>query len=94
MVKKKVIIPEYLEYNGKKYKFDCNKGDLLCYTYNPRYFDESDGSTIIVEHRKDKRLCDQFYVLFFIWGCNAYNNGYTSVANLKGYTRQAKPIFK
>lgn len=85
-------IPTYLEYLGHRYKFICNKGEHLCYTYEPKYFDGSEGSTIIVEHRKNKRWIDRFYVLFHICGCNGYDNGYTSVSNLKGYTRQAKPI--
>lgn len=87
-------IPNYLEYFGKKYKFDGIKGDVLCYTYEPRYFDDCSGSTIIVEWRKEKRLCDQFYVLFFIHGFSGYDYGYTAMGNLKGYTRQAKPIFE
>ena len=86
-------IPKCLEYLGIKYNYMCNKGDLLCYTYTPHLCDNIDGSTIIVEFRKNKQVIDQFYVLFHIVGMNVYDTGYTSVSNLKGYTRQAKPIF-
>lgn len=85
-------IPEYLEYLGHKYKYIANKGGLLCYTYYPKFYDNASGSTIIIEHRKDKRLVDQFYVMFHIVGFNGYNDGYTGVSNLKGMTRQAKPV--
>ena len=87
-------IPEFLIYQGKKYKFSCNKGNTLCYTYYPKYFDESSGYTLIVEHRKNKRVCDQFYVLYLI---TAYSTSdYTancSPCDLSGLSRQAIPEF-
>ena len=85
------FVPPYLKYLGKFYKFDCNKGNILCYTYNPPTWDDGNGSTIIVEHRKEKRWIDRFYVLFHIVGCEGFDRGYTSTSNLKGYTRQAIP---
>ena len=85
--------PKQLEYLGKIYTFVCNKGDLLCYINKPAYYDNSTGSTIIVEYRKDKRLADQFYILFCIVGLNGYDYGYTDVMNLGRTTRQAKQIY-
>ena len=87
-------IPEYLEYLGKKYKYDGCKGGILSYTYTPSLCDDCSGSTIIVEYRKEKRECDRFYVLFYICGINGYDYGYPQIWDLKGVTRQAKPIKK
>lgn len=89
------LIPDYLIYQGIKYKFSCNKGNTLCYTYFPKYMDDSSGYTLIVEHRKNKRWCDRFYVLYLI---SAYSTSdYTancSPCNLSKTNRQAVPEFE
>lgn len=84
-------VPEYLKWNNTIFHFERNKGKCLVYKCEGEYKHEDwieDAEVIVVEHRKERKPYDQFYVLFHM--TSSYHNPDIDLECMKGVSRLAK----